>query len=69
MFDWKGILRSLFGPKQHIKRRCLIDGLPMDVDSTGVFRCPQGHTLDPNRKSGVNDEAMKAGEGHKSGEI
>lgn len=68
MFDWQGILRSLFGPKQHIKRRCLIDGLPMDTDSAGVFYCSKGHTLDPNKRL-KDDPVMEASRGHKSGEI
>lgn len=68
MFEWKGILRSLFGPKQHIKRRCPIDGLRMEIDSAGVFYCPAGHTLDPNKKSPV-DDVTQASKGHRRGEI
>jgi hypothetical protein len=47
MFEWKGLLRALLRPSEVIKRKCLIDGLAMERDSAGVYRCPKGHVFDP----------------------
>lgn len=63
--DWKGLLRRL-RPTDHIKRRCPIDGFPMHEEQ-GVFTCPKGHTLNPNKKSPI-DDVTKASSGHHSGE-
>lgn len=67
MFDWKSVFRHWFGPKEYIKRRCPIDGFPM-YEEQGVYRCPKGHILDPNKRL-EDDPVMKASRGHKSGEI
>lgn len=65
--EWKSLWRHLFGPKDYIKKRCPIDGFPMYLED-GVYVCPKGHTLDPNKKSEV-DEVTRASTGHKRGEI
>lgn len=67
MFDWKKLYSHLFGPKDHIKKRCPIDGFPMHLED-GVYRCSKGHTIDPNKVSPV-DGLTEASKGHKSGEI
>jgi hypothetical protein len=66
--DWKGLLRAIINPRDYIKRRCLIDGRPMEKGDDGIFRCPNGHTYDPNALP-KSDPAIDATTGKFSGEI
>jgi hypothetical protein len=68
MFDWKELFRHWFGPKDYIKRRCPVDGFPMYKESDGVYYCPKGHTIDPNKRF-QPDDVMEMNKGDTRGEI
>lgn len=62
------LFRHILGPRNHVKRRCLIDGEKMERGPDGIYICPQGHILDPDKKSPV-DAVTEASKGHQSGDI
>lgn len=60
--DWKAALRAIVRPTDYIKRRCVICRRAMDEGDDGVFRCSNGHSYDPNKKS--EPDSMNAGDHH-----
>lgn len=69
IMDWKGVLRAILRPREYVKRRCLIDGKPMEKGDDGIYRCANGHTFNPNYKGPGTDPMIQASKGDTHGDL
>jgi len=65
--DWRAIINAIFHPTDYVKRKCLIDGLPMKLEGA-IYRCPNGHVYDPSLH-GRSDELIDQTRGPFRGDL